>query len=605
MLSSPRTERVLQLAGPTVVVAVGVLMLGWSWMKWPDPLVDFGQQLYVPWQLAQGKRLYVDLSYFHGPLAQYVNALVFRFIGTSLWAIVNVNVVVLAALVVMLYRLLGQVGSTLGAMAAGVVFMVMFAFAQFAVIGNYNYMTPYEHSATWGMLTSVAALFFLGRFFEDGGISRLAASGTCLGLCFLTKAEIFLAAGAAVSVGLGLALWTRPSERRRAVRLIVVLAGTSLIPVVATLILLMTALPAREALRGTLGPWPAVIAGDVAGLRFYQVVMGTQDIAANLRKLMVWVGWYAAVFVPAAAIALSVRTRGRPAGLVAAACFAVVAGLLAVNLSGIHWLDAARPLPLAIGVVAIAQFVLLVKARREGPIGARQLMQPTMLVFALVLLFKMILNTRIYHYGFFLAMPATLLFVVAVVDWIPAWITRQGGRGPIFGSVAAAVVLVAVLGHLRIMNSHYRVKTYPVASGGDAFRAGIRGAAVNLALEAIEQHVGPQQTLAVLPEGVMLNYLSRRVNPTPYNNFLPPVLIVEGEGTIVQAFKDDPPDFVMLVHKDATEFGARLVLRARLRPADRSLDRGQLFAGAADRRSAPPGRPFRDVAHAACPIVNC
>jgi len=130
MLSSPRTERVLQLAGPTVVVAVGVLMLGWSWMKWPDPLVDFGQQLYVPWQLAQGKRLYVDLSYFHGPLAQYVNALVFRFIGTSLWAIVNVNVVVLAALVVMLYRLLGQVGSTLGAMAAGVVFMVMFAFAQ-------------------------------------------------------------------------------------------------------------------------------------------------------------------------------------------------------------------------------------------------------------------------------------------------------------------------------------------------------------------------------------------------------------------------------------------------------------------------------------------
>jgi hypothetical protein len=540
-----------------VVAVVGILMLRWTWMKWPDVLVDFGQQLYVPWQLAEGKHLYTDLSYFHGPLAQYVNALGFRLMGTSLWTIVNINLFVLVALFVALYLLVKQVSSSLGAMMAGVVFMVIFAFAQFAGIGNYNYLSPYEHSATWGMLTSIAALWFLARFLNDGGLAYLAGSGICLGLCFLTTAEIILAAGAAVATGLGLALWARPTERRRALRIVAVLAGTSLIPIVVTLILLMFAMRPHQALLGTLGPWPAVIAGDVARLRFYRGVLGTLDLGANLWKLLVWVGWYAALFVPAAAIALSVRKRGHLASLVAAACFVLVAGLLTLILQRIPWGGAARPLPLAIGAAAVTQFIALAGARRGGTVSARDLMRPTMLVFAFVLLFKMILNTRVVHYGFFLAMPATLLFVVAVVDWVPAWITRKGGRGPIFGAVALAVVLVTVIGHLCIMSRYYQGKTYMVATGHDAFWADVRGRPVKRALDAIENHVGRKQTLAVLPEGAMLNYLSRRVNPTPYNNFMPPTLLVFGEDNILQSFKDHPPDFVMLVHKNTTEFGFR------------------------------------------------
>ena len=73
----------------------------------------------------------------------------------------------------------------------------------------------------------------------------------------------------------------------------------------------------------------------------------------------------------------------------------------------------------------------------------------------------------------------------------------------------------------------------------------------------IGRYIGPRQTLAVLPEGVMLNYLARRVNPTPYNKLMPPELIAFGEQDVLQAFADDPPDFIMLVHKDTSEFGAR------------------------------------------------
>ena len=46
-----------------------VLLSVWSWQKWRHPLVDFGRELYTPWQLAQGKVLYRDIEAIFGPFS--------------------------------------------------------------------------------------------------------------------------------------------------------------------------------------------------------------------------------------------------------------------------------------------------------------------------------------------------------------------------------------------------------------------------------------------------------------------------------------------------------------------------------------------------------
>src|SRR4029453_11665988 len=71
-------------AGPSLIVMVFCVMAFWSWRKWPDLLIDFGQQLYIPWQLSSGKLLYKDIVILHGPLSQYFNAFWFRLFGPSL-----------------------------------------------------------------------------------------------------------------------------------------------------------------------------------------------------------------------------------------------------------------------------------------------------------------------------------------------------------------------------------------------------------------------------------------------------------------------------------------------------------------------------------------
>ena len=62
-------------------------------------------------------------------------------------------------------------------------------------------------------------------------------------------------------------------------------------------------------------------------------------------------------------------------------------------------------------------------------------------------------------------------------------------------------------------------------------------------------------SLLVLPEGIMLNYLTRRPNPTPYHTFMPPELAIFGEKEVLESFQQHPPDYVVLIHKDTVEYG--------------------------------------------------
>ncbi len=53
----------------------------------------------------------------------------------------------------------------------------------------------------------------------------------------------------------------------------------------------------------------------------------------------------------------------------------------------------------------------------------------------------------------------------------------------------------------------------------------------------------------------MLNYLARLPNPTPYINFMPPEAILFGEDAWLAAFRETPPDVILTVPKDTSEYG--------------------------------------------------
>src|SRR6267378_1769280 len=106
-----RTVLARELLSLGTLTAAFALFAALSWRTWPDILVDFGQELYVPWRLTQGEALYRDIAWVGGPLSQYGNALLFRLFGVSLTTVIVANLALLAAIVGMVYGFFRRCGT--------------------------------------------------------------------------------------------------------------------------------------------------------------------------------------------------------------------------------------------------------------------------------------------------------------------------------------------------------------------------------------------------------------------------------------------------------------------------------------------------------------
>jgi hypothetical protein len=530
---------IARLAGPVLIAIATLFMLAWSWETWSDPLVDFGAQLYVPWQISTGHVLYRDLAYYNGPLSSYVNATAFRLFGVGLHTLVWVNLLILALVMTLAYRLTVASCGRWAATVAGLTFALVFAFGQVVRIGNYNWVTPYTHEITHGVALGLAAIVCTLRYQRTLRARWIAATGGLLGCVFLTKAEPTAASFAAVAVLLAGGWWFARTHPRQILSVLAILMGFTLIAPLIAWLLLATAMPSSEALRGVLGSWPWVFDSRITSLHFYRDVSGLDDIRGNLGIVLDWCDIYTVLI--GAGIGLLCRSR-RSRLSASITVFAVCSGIFAWQFGRTNWSGILTPLPVCLALVLVACGIAVV--RRISPLAPVRL---GLVVFACVLVAKMGLKAYAYHYGFVLAWPATVVLVCVVAQHLPDWIRRHGGSALPLRMIGLAAWLFAVAAMLRKDAQYFAHATTVVAAGTvDEFRGDGRAAGVAELCARISQLVPPDGTVVVLPQGLMVNYLTRRVSPTKYINFMPPEVLAAGEQNILAAFQRNPPDAVVL-----------------------------------------------------------
>ena len=99
-----------------------------SWRKWPDALIDFGRELYLPWRLSEGAVLYRDMDANYGPLSHWFNAIIFRTTGVGFMHLVWTNLVIYFAILALVYRGLRIGWGRLAALAGSFAFVMEFSF---------------------------------------------------------------------------------------------------------------------------------------------------------------------------------------------------------------------------------------------------------------------------------------------------------------------------------------------------------------------------------------------------------------------------------------------------------------------------------------------
>jgi hypothetical protein len=222
-----------------------------------------------------------------------------------------------------------------------------------------------------------------------------------------------------------------------------------------------------------------------------------------------------------------------------------------------NWIDCGRSLLL----LALSSCALLVLTIRKTGAGPAVIFPLLWNIFGLALLAKLGLFPRVWHYGFALAMPAFAGMVYLFVWLLPLRLEQKYRVNFHLFRLTACLALGIGFGRLFLISeAHYLRKDLAVGGGGDKILA--YGPAtdpfhgtVETALAWVEKNVPPDATLAVLPEGAIINYLSRRVNPTRQLAWVPPVMAVFGEANMNATFEKDSPDYVVLIARSATEFG--------------------------------------------------
>ncbi len=544
--------------GLAVVALAFVVAAAISWRRWPDLIVDFGGQLYIPWRLANGAVLYRDIFYFAGgPFSQYFNALLYKLFGTSFFTLIVANLTMIAVALFLIYRRFAGAADVLTATVICLGIVLVFAFGQYTTIGNYNYIAPYSHEVLHGLLLSILAIALLSDWLAKEKICHATAAGFCCGLVFLTKPDVFVALAAACLVAFAVYFFTR----RRidfAAKSLTAFSLAGIIPALGFFLYFLSVETWRESLRSVVFGWRPLFQTAIAKNPYYQWCMGFDLPFQHLRAMSVHFLFVAcALTIYAIVFRFLQKLKSEPAKWLVT--FLLIAPLLFLAVR-FDWAGCGASLPL----LAFTTCVLL-RENYQKLSATRNVAFPLLWsVFSLVLLLKLGLFPRIWHYGFALAMPA-FVSAVYLLLWLLPVLLENKFQVParMFRATVGLVLLIGFGSLFWGSKRFYDSKNLAVGQGGDRILAfgpdgnSVEARTTGAALAWIETNVPSGATIGALPQGVLLNYLSRRINPTPDLDWNPTMFTVFSEEKMTAAFEKNPPDYILLVEWNAYDFGVR------------------------------------------------
>jgi hypothetical protein len=544
---------------PLAVIGLAGLagyFLATSWRKWPDPLVDFGCELYVPWRLANGAVLYRDVDYFYGPLSQYLNAGLFRLFGPGLMVLVAANLLIFAAIIASIYFLIRRAWGAGAAVASSAVFIAVFGFSQFGRMGNFNYAAPYAHEATHGVLICLLLVIVLFQWIGRITLTRSFLAGGLFGLTVVLKPEIMLAAGLVTGTAVALQRRQRVPIARGA---LIAWGVGALLPTAGFTLFFSAHFPWRESVALSSRGWLNV----ASTTRFTSDPFQTQLLGLD-RPLPNLLGHVVATLLAVLLIGgLCVLARmadklGSRGWRVLLGGF-VVGGAAWLALTKIEWLYAGSCLLGLTLIYLLAGIITLIRTPAGEAGATRENLRLLITVLAAALMARMILHGKIFEAGFYQAALASLLVPAVLIGELPPRL----GAGP-WGRALLVTASVVLLGcgtfQLALRSQEIlRLRVFSVGNAPDNFYA--VDPQLDPASEVIKficgklQDFPPGGTLLVLPEGVMINYLTRR--PCPVAPFIFFSYATSGgrEDEIVRKLQQHPPDAVVVVSRDLRSFG--------------------------------------------------
>ena len=535
------------------VVVAFLVMLTVSWRRWTSMLVDLGRETDLPLRLMNGEMLYRDIHYLYPPFSPYFNSLLYRVFGVHLDSLAYSGIFLTALLVVLCYLIARKLMPASGAAIAASLITIM----SFKPAGSL--ILPYSFAGLHGAVFALASVYFTLRFAGRKNKRYLIISGVFIGLATITKQEFGFASAVAVTA---YAFFLNRSNIRGVIR------DVSLAAIPA----LLVAAPVFGLLFATVD-WRTLIedchlfyTNIPESLEFYnRFRSGLNDPVGSFVQMI----GAAAVSTAFAALVIFFSDRSKKLRITLIYWFA---GSLATTLLVLYlYREGWDGSPLRALPFLLIAFIVSAWRQKETqdnvfPIDTDGPASPHIIfilaVFSLAILARVVLRVPSGGFSGSFYIPSSLILIVyALLRVLPAAIKRWTSDKDSYVRARAITVvfcILAIVGTAVSFSIRYRSRFgYEIsAARGKLIAERGSGPTIGEAVEFIENNASKNETIAVLPEGNDLAFLTgRRIN-LRHQVLIPGFLSAEDEMHAIDALERDDVRYILVANRPMREFGA-------------------------------------------------
>ena len=532
-LSAWPPRKFLHILFTTLLALLLAFLAHLSWLRWPDPWVDFGYFLYNAWRISDGAQLGTEISYHYGPLSIYFFGWLFHLFGPSIILVFVVNFVFLIADIYLIGRIFSQ--TILSRYLSSFCFVGIFSFCQYLYQGNYNLIGPYKPDISVGTFLVLLSAW-LAKGYEEKNLSKnySIALGISIGASLLTSTEFALAS-------IGILVIVLLSNLRKNISYLML---GILIPLASMFSFLVTKIPTPIAIKYTFRVFNIFKSKSLIFHPLLANLMGIDSPLQNSKNIIENSFYFcglAFLFLLIGNLKISRREKWLGYGLLLVGMFAFMR-LFGDEIE--YWIYLPQIYPVAV----VSGLVLWALNRRK------YFLLGIWSAISGALLLRMFLHPILHYYGFTLGMPVTLLLVYLFAVIFPQMAEARGYNG--FGLKLFIFTSISMLGiyAYHISQGNYVRRNFVITSGKNPLidwqpRITPRGPAVQELLLYLQGKINTNDLLLGLPDGHIINYLLKVKRPEPYSLSVGD-LSEYGESTILDSVKKARPRYVFVSEKE-------------------------------------------------------
>ncbi len=539
-----------------------LFMASISWFKWPDLLIDFGPQVYIPWQVSEGKILYKDVLYLYGPFSVYLHSFLFKIFGPGVSVVIYFNLLVVLLFSYLIFILFKNLSNHFSATVICILFITVFAMGQYNVMGNFNFICAYVYELPHGLILSFLAIYIFNKYVSKPKFNKVFLLGFISGLVLLTKIEVSVALVCALILGLLYYQILYSTSQVCRIKTFSLFSLGILLPLLLFLIYLCSHLSFTQALSAIFSPIKYALNDQLRALPLYQWVSGTSALSKNLINITLGLISLTFIFSFIAMVSYSripfLKSHTNLPIIFIISLFSII--LLFNNQ--ISWKEIIKPLPVFLLILTFYFIKKINESPRSSNNISHYFTQLIFSIFSFILLLKIIFNVHSFHYGFALALPGTLILVKFFLNDFPKWFSKNVVISPLYINSCMGLILIYIFNHIYISKEFYELKNYPVQLENNKIMTYFpnldpRGKIVQEALNFIDTKIEKDVPIAPIPYGLMINFFTKHPNSLVSSTYNPGEALIFSEKKYLSDLKEKSPPYILLLEVDSQILGAR------------------------------------------------